>query len=131
MASIIRNAALLALRSFYVSRARVQNMLAHRRSPFGAAKFEQRSPSHANAIEIFAGRWATDLSQLDPTWQGGGAMLAADNRPLLAAQYLGKENRLDGMSVQSLDHSRRCIRIDSNSSGQRAFWRSSRMSKRI
>jgi len=102
MASIIRNAALLALRSFYVSRARVQNMLAHRRSPFGAAKFEQRSPSHANAIEIFAGRWATDLSQLDPTWQGGGAMLAADNRPLLAAQYLGKENRLDGMSVLEL-----------------------------
>jgi hypothetical protein len=77
-------------------------MLANRRSPFGSAKFEQRAPSHANAIEIFAGRWASDLSQFDPTWRAGDAKLGADHRPLLAAQYLGNDNRLDGMTVLEL-----------------------------
>ena len=75
---------------------------ARRRSPFGGAKFEQRAPAHANALELFSGRWATDLSQLDPSWSGGVAHLASDPRPLLAAQYLGTGNRLDGMSVLEL-----------------------------
>lgn len=99
---MIRHAALSALRNFYIARARIKNMLAHRRSPFGAAKFEQRAPSQANAFDIFAGRWASDLSQIDPSWGGGGAMLAGDNRPVLAAQYLGTESRLDGMTVLEL-----------------------------
>jgi hypothetical protein len=71
-------------------------------SPFGGAKFEQRAPAHANALELFSGRWATDLSQLDPSWSGGVAQLATDPRPLLAAQHLGTDDRLDGMSVLEL-----------------------------
>ena len=80
----------------------VREARARWQSPFGGAKFEQRAPAHANALELFSGRWATDLSQLDPSWSGGVAQLAADPRPLLAAQYLGTDNRLDGMSVLEL-----------------------------
>ena len=53
-------------------------------------------------MEIFAGRWASDLSRLDSNWRGGGANLAADNRPLLAAKSLGHESRLDGMTIAEL-----------------------------
>jgi hypothetical protein len=75
---------------------------AARRAPFGAGKFETRPPSGANAIDIFAGRWATDLSKFDPEWHGGGVDLKDDQRPLLAARHLGAADRLDGMSVIEL-----------------------------
>ena len=56
----------------FVRRARIamREFQARRQSPFGAAKFEQRPPSHANAIDIFTGCWAADLSQFDPNWRG-------------------------------------------------------------
>lgn len=75
---------------------------AHWRSPFGAAKFEQRAPTHANAIDIFSGRWATDLSILNPDWRGGDANLIADVRPDYAAQQFGTAGRFDGMTILEL-----------------------------
>lgn len=84
------------------ARIAVREFRARARSPFGAAKFEERAPSHANAIEIFAGRWATDLSEFDPAWRGGEAKLLVDPRPGYAARYLGTADRLDGMKVLEL-----------------------------
>ena len=66
------------------------------------AKFEQRAPAHRNAIDIFAGHWASDLSQLDPSWHGGTAYLATDSRPILAARALGAADRVDGMTILEL-----------------------------
>ncbi len=83
-------------------RAIVRKLRPHHHSPFGERKFEQRAPAHGNAIEIFAGRWATDLSEFDPAWRGGEAKLAVDPRPGYAAQYLGKAGSLEGMSVLEL-----------------------------
>jgi len=68
-----------------------------------ATTFEQRPPDHRNAIDLFADRWATDLSRLNPAWQNGGkADLLADPRPAQAARYLGAGGRIDGMSVLEL-----------------------------
>src|SRR5438477_3611839 len=69
---------------------------------FVATKFEQRAPAHANAIEIFAGHWATDLAEFDPSWRGGQAKLVNDPRPRSAAEHLGHAGRLDGMTVLEL-----------------------------
>jgi Protein of unknown function (DUF1698) len=71
-------------------------------SVFAATKFEQRPPAHVNAIDIFAGHWATDLSEFDPSWRGGEAKLVNDPRPRSAAEHLGHANRLDGMTVLEL-----------------------------
>ncbi|TMJ04553.1 MAG: methyltransferase domain-containing protein [Alphaproteobacteria bacterium] len=68
----------------------------------GATKFEQRAPAHANAIDIFSGHWATDLSEFSPAWHGGSVKLGTDPRPRSAAEHLGKANRLDGMTVLEL-----------------------------
>ncbi len=85
-----------------ISRA-ISEASARRNSPFGAAKFEQRAPDHRNAIDLFAGRWATDLSMVNAEWRGGRANLVDDARPRLAAQYLGTgSGRIDGMSVLEL-----------------------------
>ena len=87
-----------------LNRARnaVREARARWRSPFGA-KFEQRAPSHANAIDIFAGRWATDLSIINPDWRAGHADLVTDNRPVLAARALGTgADRVDGMTILEL-----------------------------
>lgn len=87
-----------------LTRARIaaREFRAGRRAPFAGAKFEQRPPSHANAIDLFAGRWATDFSTFDPTWRSGEAKLLADPRPGLAARYLGREGTLDGMTLLEL-----------------------------
>jgi len=66
------------------------------------SKFEQRAPAHTNAIDIFSGHWATDLSKLNTQWQGGTADLANDSRPVLAARTLGKADRVDGMTILEL-----------------------------
>src|SRR5438045_500416 len=100
--NMIAHAKKYALAAFVRTRAAIREVLARRKSPFGAAKFEQRAPAHSNAIDIFAGRWATDLSQLNSDWRGGTAELATDNRPLLAAQYLGAANRVGGMTILEL-----------------------------
>jgi len=66
-------------------------------------KFEQRPPDHRNAIELFAGRWATDFSSLSASWRGGSFDFLKDPRPSQAARYLGSgSQRLDGMSVLEL-----------------------------
>lgn len=85
-----------------VTRARIaaREFRARRQSPFGAAKFEERAPAHANAIGIFAGRWAADLSQFDP--RTAEAKFALDPRPGYAARYLGNAGSLDGMTVLEL-----------------------------
>ena len=87
-----------------VMRARiaVREFRARQQAPFGAAKFEERAPSHANAIDIFAGRWAAALSEFDPTWRGGDAKLLIDPRPGYAARYLGREGYLNGMTMLEL-----------------------------
>src|SRR2546421_7977955 len=70
--------------------------------PVRTDKFEQRPPDHRNAIELFAGRWATDLS-MNPAWRGGTFDFLNDPRPAQAARYLGSgSERLDGMSVLEL-----------------------------
>jgi len=74
---------------------------ARRQSPFGT-KFDQRAPAHANAIDIFSGRWATDLSILNSEWRGGDANLIADARPDYAAQQFGTGGRFDGMTILEL-----------------------------
>jgi SAM-dependent methyltransferase len=72
-------------------------------SSLGGAKFEQRAPAHANAIDIFSGRWATDLSDADPAWRGGDAkVLSGDPRVALAAKHLGVADRVDGMTILEL-----------------------------
>src|ERR1044072_4088612 len=70
--------------------------------PLGARKFETRAPDVANAIDIFAGHWAVDLSTINPAWRGGPISLAGDNRVALAARALGQGGRLDGMRVLEL-----------------------------
>jgi SAM-dependent methyltransferase len=62
----------------------------------------KRAPSAANAIDIFAGHWAIDLSKINPAWRGGSASLEGDNRAALAARSLGHGGRLDGMRVLEL-----------------------------
>ena len=67
-----------------------------------AGKFEQRCPSVQNAVDIFSGKWATDLSALLPVENTGGTNLLFDSRVSLAAKSLGKNGRFYGMSVLEL-----------------------------
>jgi Methyltransferase domain len=64
-------------------------------------KFELRYPSPQTAIDIFAGRWASDLSKVCPVVGTGHAdLLVGDKRPKLAAEALGNNGgRLDGMRI--------------------------------
>jgi SAM-dependent methyltransferase len=72
--------------------------------PARVDKFEQRAPDHRNAIELFAGRWATHFSSVNTAGLGGTFDFVHDDpRPSLAARYLGSSpGRLDGMSVLEL-----------------------------
>ena len=90
----------------FVRRARIamREFQARRQSPFGATKFEERPPSHANAIDIFTGRWAADLSQFDSNWHGGDAKLLVDPRPGYAALTGPGRVWLQSMSMQHLAH---------------------------
>src|SRR5688572_17748214 len=72
------------------------------RSALLETKFEQRAPAHANAMDIFSGHWATDLSKLNTQWRGGSVDLANDPRPLMAARTLGTADRVDGMTILEL-----------------------------
>lgn len=64
--------------------------------------FEVRPPSVQNAVDIFAGHWATDLSDAIPGIVSGRHHLFPDPRPGWAAEQLGVGGRLDGMSVLEL-----------------------------
>ena len=68
-------------------------------------KFETRYPAPQNAIDIFAGKWASDVSRVCPTVAGTGAadLFVADPRPKLAAERLtGGKGRFDGMRILEL-----------------------------
>lgn len=66
-------------------------------------KFESRAPAAQNLIDIFAGKWASDFSRVLPGLNAGTAeMFVSDSRVPLAAQYLGKDARFDGMDVLEL-----------------------------
>jgi SAM-dependent methyltransferase len=67
-------------------------------------KFEQRAPSHQNAVDLFRGSWATDLGEVfhEITDTGPGRFFANDPRPRWAAEALGTNSRFDGMSVLEL-----------------------------
>lgn len=55
-------------------------------------KFEQRAPRRQNEIDIFAGRWASDLSEIAPgTVSGAVPHFAADMRPREAMQALAPD----------------------------------------
>jgi uncharacterized protein DUF1698 len=57
-----------------------------------ATKFEQRPPSAQNEIDIFAGRWASDLSDLIPGTHAGPAKhFTADPRPRYAMEAFAHE----------------------------------------
>ncbi|ARQ01166.1 class I SAM-dependent methyltransferase [Pseudorhodoplanes sinuspersici] len=73
-------------------------------SPHGAdrSRFETRAPSHQNALDIFSGGWASDLSPVLPGAISGDVPLFADTRPKAAATGLGRNGRLDGMRILEL-----------------------------
>ena len=67
-------------------------------------KFELRYPSPQTAVDIFAGKWASDLSKVCPVVGTGQAdLFVGDGRPIQAAKTLGnKDGRLDGMCILEL-----------------------------
>src|SRR5437763_7974065 len=69
-----------------------------------ANKFETRAPSAQNAVDLFQGKWASDLSEVAPKLVSGGSPLfRTDDRPRLAGLTLGNaDGRFDGMSVLEL-----------------------------
>lgn len=69
--------------------------------PFG--RFEHRRPSPQTAVDVFQGRWASDLGPvLGVTGTGSTPLFERDGRPFLAAKVLGASERLDGMDVLEL-----------------------------
>ena len=57
---------------------------------FEIEKFEQRLPSPQNAVDIFAGRWATDCDRIAPgTRSGTQPMFTVDPRPRQADALFG------------------------------------------
>ncbi len=68
-----------------------------------AKKFERRSPAPENAIDIFRGHWASDLQPIcRDAIAGDAGHFDSDPKPAWAAQTLGSNNRLDGLSVLEL-----------------------------
>lgn len=66
------------------------------------AKFEHRAPSAQNAVDIFAGKWATNLSAVCDVTGTGQVNLFPDPRIQMAADKLGKNGRFDGVSILEL-----------------------------
>jgi SAM-dependent methyltransferase len=72
-------------------------------NPIPFRKFEHRAPSHQNAVDIFAGKWAHDLGAASPGIKAGTTPLFTDDyRPRMLAQFLGVGGRLDNLSVLEL-----------------------------
>ena len=67
-------------------------------------KFELRYPAHQNGVDLFAGKWASDLGKVRSIIGTGAIdLFVADTRPAIAAAALGDETgRLDGMRVLEL-----------------------------
>jgi SAM-dependent methyltransferase len=73
-------------------------------SDFG--KFELRPPRPQNAVDIFAGKWASTLSEVLPGVISAPSevpLFVTDDRPRIAARALGKsDGRFDDMSILEL-----------------------------
>ncbi|HTI67053.1 MAG TPA: DUF1698 domain-containing protein [Caulobacteraceae bacterium] len=67
-----------------------------------APAFELRAPSVQNAVDLFEGQWATDLSDVLPGIEAGPHRMFTDHRPRQAAERLGTAGRIDGLSVLEL-----------------------------
>ena len=67
-------------------------------------KFELRTPSPQNAVDIFVDHWASDISGLLEGVKAGDAdHFLVDSRPRIAAKVLGcTPGRFDGMTVLEL-----------------------------
>ena len=65
-------------------------------------KFEVRNPADQNAVDIFQGRWASDLIDLGVASLGPTNHFTVDRRPVMAAEVLGKNNRLDELNILEL-----------------------------
>jgi len=60
-------------------------------------------PSHRNAYDLFEGRWASDLGEIDPDLPRQGIpAFRHDVRPGQAAQHLGRDGRLEGYDILEL-----------------------------
>lgn len=65
--------------------------------------FELRAPSAQTAIDIFRGRWASDLSNiLGVSGTGSVPLFEQDDRPAQAARLLGRNGRFDGTDILEL-----------------------------
>lgn len=68
----------------------------------GNRKFEQRAPQPQNAIDIFAGHWASDLSDIVAGLSSGKAKhFSLDQRPAVAMKALA--GKLDGRGLRILE----------------------------
>jgi hypothetical protein len=66
-------------------------------------RFEQRAPSVQTAVDVFEGRWASDLAPvLGVSGTGQVPLFEGDDRPALAARAFGEDGRLEGMDVLEL-----------------------------
>jgi SAM-dependent methyltransferase len=66
-------------------------------------KFELRAPAAQNLIDIFPGKWASDFTRVAPGLQAGTVdLFVSDPRPLMAARYLGANERLQDMEILEL-----------------------------
>lgn len=75
---------------------------AKQESPSAPSGFERRAPSVQNAVDIFAGNWASDFQDVLPGIEAGPHRLFADGRARQAADVLGAGGRFDGFSVLEL-----------------------------
>jgi len=68
-----------------------------------ARRFWSGKAAPQNAVELFAGQWASDLAEVLPVRpHAGNPMFVHDPRPRQAAAALGENGRLDGLNVLEL-----------------------------
>jgi hypothetical protein len=65
-------------------------------------KFERRGPSSQTAVDIFAGRWASNLQAICGVTGTGTANVFSDARVKMAADALGKNGRFEGACILEL-----------------------------
>lgn len=66
-------------------------------------QFFTNAPSHRNAHDLFADKWACDLGEIDASLPSGGMPgFRGDPRPAQAAARLGRDARFDGYDVLEL-----------------------------
>lgn len=73
------------------------------RAELAAEKFEQRAPAPQNAIDIFRGRWASDLSDVIAGVDSGPARhFGADLRPAFAFRHIAPDVAARGARILEL-----------------------------